>query len=770
MTQNALNSLFVGGANILSQVCVLMRTVRAGLLLRFLLVGFVVLVAENSLLTGQAAVPQDFDELSRQAEAARAQGNSEEAIRDYEAALKIRAEWPEGWWYLGTLYAEAGRFTDAIPVFRKLTDANPKLGPAWASLGLSEFALKNYPDSLTHLRQAQELGFAEVPYLEKAATYHLALLLNLNGEFEDAFGLLASKSGKDGLAQQTRIALAMSLLRIPLLPDQLDPSKDALIADAGEAAEMLISANFDQAFQAFRQMLQDYPDTPFLHYAYGSALDFSSKYDEAEVQLREETAVSPQSALPYMRLAAVALKAKRPAVALPSAERAIKLAPQSATAHKIMAKILTELGKTEPAAKENEIVEKLGPEKPEIDRNVLTFYTHGVPNSETIASKTNAGATTGEFDDVVRQAKAAEQAGHSEEAIERYQSALKLRPTWDEGWSNAGMLFYITGRPTEGILALKNALGINPRRAEAWVFLGLCEFQKKEYKNAYLHLERGREREFHGTPQAQQLASLRLAELRNWRGEFDGAKELLIPEVDRGQLTATTKSILGLGLLRLPLLLDQIDPSHEALVHAAGEAAALLYAERYNEAFQAFEQMLKDFPHTQFLHYAYGSALESLSQHDEAEAQLREELKLDPDSALSYMRLAAIALKTGRSEDAVSDAERAVKLDPRSPGGHELLGRALLESGKAEAAVKELETASQLAPNYPEVHFNLARAYSKARMPTEAERERAIFAELSEAEEQLKTSQDGSPAFMTPYQRKRPASSEFTAAPEARPK
>jgi tetratricopeptide (TPR) repeat protein len=719
---------------------------------------------------GQAAPAQDFDELSRQANAARVAGNIDQAIPYYESALKIRPEWPEGWWYLGTLYADAGRFTEAIPVFRKLTEANPKLGPAWASLGLSEFELKDYQNSIIHLQKAQELGFAEVPYLENVATYHLALLLNLNGGFEDAFSLLASKFGKEALAQQTRVALAMSLLRIPLLPDQLDPSKDALIADAGETAELLVTASFDQAFQSFQQMLKDYPNTPFLHYAYGSALDFCSRYDEAEAQLRAETQVMPHSALPYMRLAAIALKTYRLADALPSAEHAVELAPQSAMAHKILAKTLMELGKIEAAAKETANAEKLEPEKPEVDSAVATAYARSFTSAEGVGSKATAHATpSGNFDELASKAVAAGQAGRTDEAIGYYQGALGLRPAWDEGWSQLGTLLYIAGRHAEGISALKNSLGIKPQRAEAWVFLGLCEFERKEYRNAYLHLERGRELGFHGTPEAQRVASLKLAELRTWSGDFDGAKDLLIPEVDRGQLTARTKAVLGLILLRIPLLPDQMEPSREALVRAAGETAALLYAERYNEAFQAFQQMLKNFPNTPFLHYAYGSALESLSQHDEAEAQLREEIKLAPSSALPYMRLAAISLKTGRSEDAIPDAERAVRLDPQAPGGHELLGRALLELGKVEPAVKQLEIASRLAPNYPEVHFNLARAYGKAHMQAEAERERAIFTQLNAAEEQAKSAQGDSEALMTPYDRSNRPSSELKPLPKTGP-
>lgn len=715
----------------------------------FLAILFASLASQPGHAFGQDSA-QDFDTLSRQADAARLEGNSSEAILHYETALKIRPDWPEGWWYLGTLYADTGRFPDAVVVFRKLTDANPKLGPAWASLGLAEFELKDYQNSLIHLQEAQSLGFAEVPYVEKPAAYHLALLLNLNGEFEDAFGLLSSEFGKESLAQQTRVALAMSLLRIPLLPDQLDPGKDALITDAGETAELLVTGNFEQAFQSFQQMIQDYPNTPFLHYAYGSALDFNARYDEAEVQLRDETRVTPKSALPYMRLAAIALKTHRPADAQPLAQRAGELAPQSATAHKILAKTLTELGKTESAAQESATAEKLEPEKPDVDSAVSAVYVHEfVP-----AGHFTDAATTENFEELKNKAVAAGQAGRTEDSITHYLDALKLRPEWGEGWSQVGTLLFIAGRHKDAIAALKNSLGTKRQLAEAWVFLGLSEFENQEYRNAYLHLEHGRELEFHGTPEARRIASLRLAELRTWNGDFDGAKDLLIPEIDRNQLTPTTKAVLGLILLRIPRLPNQVEPAREALVRAAGEAAALLYAERYNEAFQAFEHMLKDFPDTQFLHYAYGSALESLSQHDEAAAQLREEIKLAPQNALPYSRMADIFLKTGHPEEASSNAERAVQLDPQAPGGHELLGRALLETGKTEAAVSELEIASRLAPSYPEVHFNLARAYTKAHRLPDAERERAIFARLSAAEEAAKTSQGNSQPFITPYNQK----------------
>ena len=202
------------------------------------------------------------------------------------------------------------------------------------------------------------------------------MLLNLNGEFEDAWELLASKLGHSQLAEQTKTALALALLRVPLLPDQVDPSKDALIGAAGDTAGDLVEGNFDQAFLGFQQMLKTYPTTPYLHYAYGSALIFRSRYPEAEAQFREETRLTPKSALPFMRLAIIAMKQHHAQDALPMAERAVKLAPESALAHEILGRIFSELGKNDQAAKESKTADNLKPEKPDIDLGVAKAYAH----------------------------------------------------------------------------------------------------------------------------------------------------------------------------------------------------------------------------------------------------------------------------------------------------------------------------------------------------------------------------------------------------------
>lgn len=672
-----------------------------------------------------------FDDLARKAAAAREAGQADAAIQLYQDALKIRPAWTEGWWDLGLLYSEVGRHAEAIPSFKKVVAATPKIGAAWAYLGLAEFETKDYESSLASLQRAQELGFADLPSVEKVASYHLSLLLNWNGRFEDAWDLLAAKFGEPPIADQTKTALALALLRVPLLPDQIDPSKDALIDTAGETAAFLVQGDFAHALPLFEQMLKDYPNTPFLHYAYGSALIFQSRFEQAEQQLRAETKVSPESALPYIRLAIIALKTQRVQDALPAAEHSVKLAPQSALAHQVLARVLTELGKGDQAAKELGLANSLKPEKPQADPRVARLYARPAVTATSSASP----SSTGNFDDLLKQASAAGKTGHSEDAIRLYQQVLAAQPKLAGAWLDLGTVYYASGRYPDAISALKNALAITPDLAGAWVFLGLSEFEVKDYKNAYIHLDRGGELNWHGTAQAQRIASYTLAQLRNLNGDFDSAITVLKPEIQHAQLTEPMTVVLGMALLRIPLLIDQIEPASRELLRKAGQTAAFMYSDKYNEAFQSFEELIKAYPRAPYLHYAYASALETFSRYDEAETQLRQEIQLDPSRALPYMRLAAIAMKVHRPEAALPDAQRAVELDPQTAGTHELLGRALLETGKIAPAVKELETAARLAPNYPEVHFHLARAYAKAKQSEQAEKERRIFAQLNASAE-----------------------------------
>src|SRR5437660_3533875 len=50
-----------------------------------------------------STAPANFEVLAKSAAAARDAGRTDDALGDYKRALELRADWAEGWWYLGTL-------------------------------------------------------------------------------------------------------------------------------------------------------------------------------------------------------------------------------------------------------------------------------------------------------------------------------------------------------------------------------------------------------------------------------------------------------------------------------------------------------------------------------------------------------------------------------------------------------------------------------------------------------------------------------------------
>ena len=711
----------------------------------FTVIQFGVSCTAVALLLGSSVVAAQrpsnsarFETLAANAVSAREAGRMDEAIRNYRAAVELRPAWDEGWWYLGTLLYDTDHFEEAIPALRRVVELAPKAGPAWAFLGLCEFETGDYPKALVDLQSAKEIGFSESPDIEKVALYHLGLLLNLHGEFERAAELLVSAFGPSHFTEQIKVALGLALLRAPILPAQIDPSKDGLIHAAGENAIWLANHEMDAASRGFEQMLRDYPGTPYLHYQYGMVLLAASQFQQGEQQLREETRTMPQSPLPWIALASLSEKRNDPGEALTAARQAVRVAPRSAAAYRALAQALQGQNKQDEAATALRHAQELA--KQPLEANVMQANRYSLKRSAVIARAsdsegTAAGTPTASpaagFEDTTRLADSARRAGRLDEAAAAYRNVLKLRSNWQEGWRQLGTIEYMQGHYPEAIAALQQSVALEAKQADTWTLLGLSEFEIKDYKNSLIHLERGRVLGFSGNAAAVRVARYHLALLLNFNGDFDRAIDLLIPEIGAGALAEEIQFAMGIALLRIPALPEQVEPAQRALVRQAGEASVLLSESRYDKAFPIFERVLSEHPRAPFLHYAYGDALAATSMYDEAQIQLREETRLNPASVLPYLRLASIALLLHQSASSLADSKQAVAIAPTSSEAHYLLGRSFLEEGDIPAAIRELETARQFAPNSPKVHFNLARAYLKAERTAEARQERAEFERLN---------------------------------------
>jgi len=342
-----------------------------------------------------------------------------------------------------------------------------------------------------------------------------------------------------------------------------------------------------------------------------------------------------------------------------------------------------------------------------------------------------SAADSVEFKKLAARATEARDQNRLQEATELYQKALRLNPRWEEGWWYLGTMAYDANNYADGVKAFRNLVELDRKNVPALAMLGLCEFETHDYGNAFVHLEMARLKGIGNTDELGHVVVYHLALLHILHGEFETANEQLGELVHQNVLTADVKMAIGLTLLRVPILPDQIDPEKDALISDAGKIEELIALLDFDEADNSFQQLVRDYPATPFIHYAYAFMLSGLSEYERAEEELHKEIKVNPESSLPYLLLAFVDVRLSRLQDALTQTQVAVKLAPQSYAAHYLMGRALLDTGKAEEAVGELATAKRLAPDSPQVRYTLAMALTRAKRPKEAAVEQAEFQRLS---------------------------------------
>ncbi|SHH29071.1 tetratricopeptide repeat protein [Cognatishimia maritima] len=147
--------------------------------------------------------------------------------------------------------------------------------------------------------------------------------------------------------------------------------------------------------------------------------------------------------------------------------------------------------------------------------------------------------------------------------------------------------------------------------------------------------------------------------------------------------------------------------------------------ERYKEAASAYDKALAlfDTPDQSqwFSYYARGICHERLDEWDNAEADFRQALDLNPDQpqVLNYLGYSLVE-KRIKLDEALGMIERAVEARPNSGYIVDSLGWVLYRLGRFDDAVTHMERATELMPVDPVVNDHLGDVYWAVGRETEA--------------------------------------------------
>src|ERR1700730_11666305 len=289
---------------------------------------------------------EDFDKLATEASAARDGDKIDEAVALYRKALNVRPQWAEGWWYLGTLYYDRDNYGEAAQAFKRTALIQQKAGAPWAMLGLCEFQLARYDDSLVHLAQARQLGLGDNVELTRVMRYHEGILSILKGNFEVARERLGSLSFEGLKSEDLIIGLGLAALRIGMTPRQIDikyRDRD-LIRRAGLAEHFAAQKNMSDAQREFEMLVKDYGQVAHVHITYGLFLMTNRDDELALAAFQREIQNWPKHTLARCQIANIKLRNKDIEGGLPYAEEAVKMAPRLPLGHYLLGRLVLEAG------------------------------------------------------------------------------------------------------------------------------------------------------------------------------------------------------------------------------------------------------------------------------------------------------------------------------------------------------------------------------------------------------------------------------------------
>ena len=167
------------------------------------------------------------------------------------------------------------------------------------------------------------------------------------------------------------------------------------------------------------------------------------------------------------------------------------------------------------------------------------------------------------------------------------------------------------------------------------------------------------------------------------------------------------------------------------LFAAAGEAESLWMLGRTKDAEASLAELVKRFPDAPGVHCLNGLYLQQ-TRPEEAMAEFRRELQIDPKNPDARAVVALSLLRAGKSGRALQMARQAAAEGPATALAQFAYGKVLAKLDEADA-VARLQAAVKLDPMNLEYHMALAEAASKFGDVEEARRERVRSIQLARA-------------------------------------
>jgi tetratricopeptide (TPR) repeat protein len=331
------------------------------------------------------------------------------------------------------------------------------------------------------------------------------------------------------------------------------------------------------------------------------------------------------------------------------------------------------------------------------------------------------------------EAQSALAAGDDARAIPALEKLTKLEPGVAELHANLGTAYYFSGRFADAAGEYRQALKLKPALTNAHYFLGASLAEDGECEQAIPYLEKDFPRI--SDPPLKRTIGADLVQCEMQLGRTDRAADLTpalskqFPD-DPEVLYLSGHVYSELATQASQRLLETAPASYQA--HQFN-AEVLEMQGKLDDAVAEYRRVLSLNPHLVGIHYRLGRLLlagePDAAHRDEARREFVEELRIDPRNASAEYELGDMALQARQWDDAIDHFRRAAEAQPNFTEALIGLGKSLVSAGRPQDAVAPLEQAVRLDPANPNAHYQLSFAYRRVGRDQDAQKELAAYRE-----------------------------------------
>jgi tetratricopeptide (TPR) repeat protein len=639
---------------------------------------------------------------------------------------------------LGLTLLGCGDSRSAIPHFQSAVVFDP--ARASAHLGLARAALAAGQPALAHEAAERALASAPEPSVEGEAHVLIGQALSAQGKDDQAFEhfhrastlvprapepwrAMAKHHRERGEADRAlatleagrqALALVASPHAAPLLADLAQ-----LYAAAGRATEAITAlreacavnphspqehrllgallrkqGRSAEAIDVLRRSLQLSPGNAEALHELGLALENLGKPDEAWAAFQQAVLARPQKSAPYFALGRMTLAQWRkqvasasPLQAVAALREAVRLGPEDAEAHALLAEAHRVAGQPEGALESYQAALHLAPIRTEWSLGLgQVCLALGRPEAAIAALQEALKHAPDAQAAAVHHAlaRAYAQSHLWPEAFQSVQAALQSDPENPALFQLQAEAYARLGLPDEALKAWQAAVALNPRDALMQIGYARCLLdmgRADEARTVYAQAMSLAP----DSPEVHLAAGRALLEL----GEVEQAHQVLAQAVSLAPHSVEAHAALGEAALRA----QNCEAAHAAFVRAAElDPDSVARAAHLREA---------------------GEALWKMSRAAAAVVVWQRAASLNPKDNRTLARLGVALARLGQFKEALAALDNAVEHNPRETEAAREAARCAIALGEHGKAARYLEHVINLAPGDAEARYLLGQLHEQ---------------------------------------------------------